>query len=154
MTIVPFVLFHHFINTMINFIICIILSLSAMMILSFASFGIIMCIISSLPWRSHHLHYLIITSDSTHCHFLIVKDLKQEFLVTSSLCLPSSHFRSAPCWKIPFSFQGAIRLFHNHKPSNSISFPIMLRCLGNQIDPLEGGHWVVCCKGYMLKSMS
>ena len=30
-----------------------------------------------------------------------------------------------------FLFPGAIRLFHYHKPSNSISFSIMLRCLGN-----------------------
>ena len=133
------VLFHHFINAVIIFIICIILSLSAMMILSAASFGIIICI-SSLPWHSRHLHHPIITSAFIHCHFLIVKNMEQEFLVTSSLCLPSLHFRSAPCWKIPFSFQGAIRLFHDHKPSNSISFPIMLRCLGNQIDPLEGSH--------------
>ena len=110
------------INAMIIFIICLILALSAMMNLSFASFGIILCIISSLPWRSHHLHHLIITSASIHFHFLIVKNMEQEFLVTSSLCLSSSHFGSAPCWKIPFSFQGAIRLFHNHKSPNSISF--------------------------------
>ena len=89
-----------------HFIICLILALSAMMNLSFASFGIIVCIIPSLPWHSRHLHYPIITSAFIHCHFLIVKNMKQGFLLASSLCLPYLHFRSASCWKIPLSSQG------------------------------------------------
>ena len=68
------VLFHHFINVVIIFIICIILSLSAMMILSAASFGIIICI-SSLPWHSRHLHHPIITSAASFGSMICISSL-------------------------------------------------------------------------------
>ena len=156
MTTVSLVLFHHPTNAMISLIIYIILSLSddcTICIIPFINAMIISSFASSwpcLPWWIYHciiwdhrLHHSIIAMTLSsfalsyyhqRFHSLSFPHCKKhETEVSVDFIIVFTSFALQICSMLEntFLFPGAIRLFHYHKPSNSISFSIMLRCLGN-----------------------
>ena len=135
------VLFHHFINAVIIFIICIILSLSAMMILSAASFGIIICI-SSLPWHSRHLHHPIITSAASFGSMICISSLPFPHCIKHGTGVPGdfiivfTFFAFQICSMLENTF-----LFPGSHPIVSLSQTIQLHLFSNYVEMFGKSNW-------------